>query len=170
VRPPAFAARGLSHAENPRWAANSTRARLLAGNVKDLINAPITYFDGRNDNYESPPRETRHLRTIAIGQPARPRSLQESRSLRRGKKCPDEDSSFVEEVNRNKHMELKTSPGGASTANPAPEGMHAVTPHLVCAGAAQAICVIWGGLCCVSHDCARLFFCKAKKTPTAGTA
>ena len=38
-----------------------------------------------------------------------------------------------------KHMELKTSPGGARIANPAPEGMHAITPHLVCAGAAQAI-------------------------------
>ena len=50
-------------------------ARLLAGNVKDLINAPITYFDGRNDNYESPPRETRHLRTIAIGQASTPSQL-----------------------------------------------------------------------------------------------
>lgn len=26
-----------------------------------LVNAPITYFDGRNDNYTSAPAETRHL-------------------------------------------------------------------------------------------------------------
>ncbi len=37
-------------------------------------------------------------------------------------------------------MELKTSTGGAGAENSAPpEGMHAITPHLVCAGAVQAI-------------------------------
>ncbi|HET9524259.1 MAG TPA: VOC family protein [Terrimicrobiaceae bacterium] len=37
-------------------------------------------------------------------------------------------------------MELKTSTGGAGAANSAPpEGMHTITPHLVGAGAAQAI-------------------------------
>jgi hypothetical protein len=30
-------------------------------NVDDLINAPVTYYDGRNDNYDSAPAETRHL-------------------------------------------------------------------------------------------------------------
>ncbi len=29
--------------------------------VDELINAPVTYFDGRNDNYQSPPPEIRHL-------------------------------------------------------------------------------------------------------------
>ena len=27
----------------------------------ELVNAPITYVDGRNDNWHSPPVETRHL-------------------------------------------------------------------------------------------------------------
>lgn len=37
-------------------------------------------------------------------------------------------------------MELKTSTGGAGAANSAPpEGMHTITPHLVGAGAAQAV-------------------------------
>ncbi len=29
--------------------------------LNELVNAPITYFDGRNDNCKSPPREIRHL-------------------------------------------------------------------------------------------------------------
>ena len=29
--------------------------------IDELLNAPITYYDGRHDNYESPPIETRHL-------------------------------------------------------------------------------------------------------------
>lgn len=27
----------------------------------ELIDAPVTYYDGRNDNFTSPPAETRHL-------------------------------------------------------------------------------------------------------------
>lgn len=27
----------------------------------ELVNAPVTYVDGRNDNWEEPPAETRHL-------------------------------------------------------------------------------------------------------------
>ncbi len=29
--------------------------------VDDLLSAPITYVDGRNDNFQSPPAEIRHL-------------------------------------------------------------------------------------------------------------
>jgi len=29
--------------------------------VDDLVNAPVTYADGRNDNWKSPPSETRYL-------------------------------------------------------------------------------------------------------------
>jgi hypothetical protein len=29
--------------------------------VDALINAPVTYLDGRNDNWSTPPAETRHL-------------------------------------------------------------------------------------------------------------
>jgi hypothetical protein len=46
--------------------------RLLAGeadlaeyqpgvDIDELMNAPVTYFDGGNDNYQAPPAETRHL-------------------------------------------------------------------------------------------------------------
>ncbi len=27
----------------------------------ELIQAPVTYYDGRNDNYQAPPVEIRHL-------------------------------------------------------------------------------------------------------------
>jgi hypothetical protein len=29
--------------------------------IDELVNAPITYFDGRDNNWQSPPIETRHL-------------------------------------------------------------------------------------------------------------
>jgi hypothetical protein len=29
--------------------------------IDELVNAPITYYDGRHDNYDSPTAETRHL-------------------------------------------------------------------------------------------------------------
>jgi hypothetical protein len=28
---------------------------------EELVNAPITYLDGKNDNWESQPEEVRHL-------------------------------------------------------------------------------------------------------------
>ena len=30
-------------------------------NIDELVNAPLTCFDGRHDNYRSPPAEIRHL-------------------------------------------------------------------------------------------------------------
>jgi len=30
-------------------------------NIDELVSAPITYVGGRNDNWKSPPAETRHL-------------------------------------------------------------------------------------------------------------
>ena len=97
-------ARPFAWGENPALGGKFYAVRVYClenVDVEELINAPITCFDGRNDNYESPPRETRHLqRRLRSVRRARPRSLQESRSLRRGKNCPDEDSSFVEEVNK----------------------------------------------------------------------
>jgi len=29
--------------------------------IDELVTAPVAYFDGRNDNWQSPPTETRHL-------------------------------------------------------------------------------------------------------------
>ncbi|GGC64679.1 GFA family protein [Undibacterium terreum] len=29
--------------------------------IEELVNAPVTYLDGRNDNWDSPPLEVRHL-------------------------------------------------------------------------------------------------------------
>ena len=36
-------------------------ACLDEADVDELLNAPVTYFDGRHDNFRSPPAETRHL-------------------------------------------------------------------------------------------------------------
>jgi hypothetical protein len=40
----------------------AVRVNCLDGvNVDELVDAPITYFDGTNDHYDSPPAEIRHL-------------------------------------------------------------------------------------------------------------
>jgi hypothetical protein len=40
----------------------AVRLACLEGlDVDELINAPVTYYDGRHDRYDSPPAETRHL-------------------------------------------------------------------------------------------------------------
>ena len=36
-------------------------------------------------------------------------------------------------------MKLTTKEASSSSTKPIPEGMHTVTPHLICAGAADAI-------------------------------
>jgi hypothetical protein len=40
----------------------AVRVNCLDGvDIDELVQAPIRYFDGANDNYESPPAEIRHL-------------------------------------------------------------------------------------------------------------
>ena len=40
----------------------AVRVNCLDGvDVEELVNAPITYYDGASDNYDSPPAEIRHL-------------------------------------------------------------------------------------------------------------
>ena len=51
------------------WADNPKEGKFYAVNVNcldgldvdELVSAPIKYVDGRNDNWKSPPTETRHL-------------------------------------------------------------------------------------------------------------
>lgn len=45
-------------------AANSTAPVSIASegvDIDELVNAPITYYDGCHNNYEFPPAESRHL-------------------------------------------------------------------------------------------------------------
>jgi hypothetical protein len=55
--------RSFGIGNSPRWgefyAVNVTCLDDVTS--EELINAPITYLDGRNDNWETPPAETRHL-------------------------------------------------------------------------------------------------------------
>jgi hypothetical protein len=40
----------------------AVRVNCLDGvDIDELVNAPVTYFDGANDNYDSAPAEIRHL-------------------------------------------------------------------------------------------------------------
>jgi hypothetical protein len=53
----------FSTGESPRWGRFYAVfvACLDDLPVDELINAPVTYLDGRNDNWSTPPGETRHL-------------------------------------------------------------------------------------------------------------
>lgn len=48
---------------SPRWGNFYAVSLACLDNVTadELANAPITYLDGRHDNWHTPPRETRHL-------------------------------------------------------------------------------------------------------------
>jgi hypothetical protein len=56
--------RSFAWGENPGPSGKfyAVRFSCLEGvDVNELINAPVTYYDGCNDNYQSPPAEIRHL-------------------------------------------------------------------------------------------------------------
>ena len=56
--------RSFGWGENPGLGGKfyAVRVNCLDGvDVDELVNAPITYFDGAHDNYDSPPAEIRHL-------------------------------------------------------------------------------------------------------------
>lgn len=56
--------RSFAWGEDPKLGGKFYVARIscLEGvDIDELVNAPITYFDGASDNYESAPDETRHL-------------------------------------------------------------------------------------------------------------
>ena len=56
--------RSFGWGENPDLGGKfyAVRVNCLDGvDVDELVDAPITYFDGANDNYDSPPAEIRHL-------------------------------------------------------------------------------------------------------------
>jgi hypothetical protein len=56
--------RSYGWGENPHLGGKfyAVRVACLEGvDIDELVNAPITYFDGANENWESSPAETRHL-------------------------------------------------------------------------------------------------------------
>lgn len=55
--------RSFGKGRSPRWGEfYSVNVTCLDDvSVEELLNAPITYLDGRNDNWELPPAEVRHL-------------------------------------------------------------------------------------------------------------
>ena len=56
--------RSFGWGENPDLGGKfyAVRVNCLDGvDVDELVDVPITYFDGANDNYDSPPAEIRHL-------------------------------------------------------------------------------------------------------------
>ncbi len=56
--------RSFGWADAPEFGGKKYAVNLLCldnVDVKDLVGAPVAYVDGRNDNWQSPPAETRHL-------------------------------------------------------------------------------------------------------------
>lgn len=55
--------RSFGTGDSPRWGKFYGVSVTCLDDVSDeeLASAPITYLDGRGDNWESPPAETRHL-------------------------------------------------------------------------------------------------------------
>jgi hypothetical protein len=56
--------RSFDWGENPGLGGKFYTVRLYCledVDVTELMNSPITYYDGRNDDYQSPPAEIWHL-------------------------------------------------------------------------------------------------------------